>query len=704
MKKIKSYYSFLLESILYVNDDLVSILKKIDHPIANILLELIGKDIKLNFNALKASSKNDMIDFLPDSRVKEEPTDWNKSKNSIKVGRIVKDILQSNGHKEFLDKDIEAFVTKYKAAFDSGSAKDRFKIVKGLDIKKWYLYTNNSVGDGTLQKSCMRYKRCEEYFGIYTDNEDKCNMVILFNENSPELIDARALIWYPTYSSNDYYIYVDRIYYTKEEQCQLIIDWIKAKFADKQIAFYNLGKVGSLEVQIDKTQFDYYPYMDTFTYLDGDILNNSENGDTEMTNTDGSTSQTYVNRIYSELEDEYFNEDEVIYIESRESYVHEENARYCSYLSEYFWHEDVVFSTYLDDYLREDDAVHSNYKESYLLRDDCDLVFTNKEKTDEDYYPNDELNDTYAKDEDSDDYYVIDLLERTGDGNMALPENIIICYEDINAKDTYWTEIDAKLFNIELDKLSIEKFSKNEYFSDSYVDKIFVKEYKIIEDLIKSRLKLQEDIEAANKFLEQYKDWHDKKMSFVNTKYWRLQKLYEFGGWENLIKLKKRLFMSNFKKLVSDDYFKTSIDQFKQYYMGTDNFVININYNHQLTNTNVSKEIDLSKTDTDEIYAGIYPQFISMCIEGMSVKSCYNRVIQRQIMSGMTDNDGLFYQVIFDKISNAFYMAPEQIVSNWKDSIDSPFLKWYNKNWIDYLYVSNDLDTNTIYRVNAELN
>lgn len=695
MKKIKSYYSFLLESILYVNDDLISILKRIDHPIANILLELVGKDIKLTFNALKASSKNDMINFLPDSKVKEEPSDWDKSKNSIKVGRIVKDILLSNGHSEFLDKDIESFVTKYKAAFEGMSVKDNFKIVKGDEIRKWYLSDNNSAGTGTLQKSCMRYERCQEYFGIYTENIERCNMVVMFNEVNENIIDARALIWYPTYSSKDLEIYVDRIYYTQEQQSQLVTDWIKAKFPDKKVGFYN-GTPGSLSVELENSKFDYYPYMDTFTRMDGQTLNNDDVGDIELTNTDGTSSDSNDNRVYCELEDEYYDEEDVVWIESRNSYVHRDNARYSEREGEDYWQEDVVYSSYMSDYIDEDDAVFSRTKDTYLHRNDAVEVFTNIEGTNEDYLPEDEIGETYAMDEDSGSYYVIGLLEQTGEGNWSLSANLITCYEDNNEADTFWTEIDAKLFGLDINMDSSQKFSKKEYFEDAYGSKIYTKQLELIKELIKVKLESTEDIEAANEELTNYENWHTAKMMTKSTNYWKLQKLYEFGGWENLISLKKKLFLDNFYRIIDNDYFKECITKFRSW--RDKPYLVNIKYTNQETNTEINETIDILG-NIDEVFKKIYPQFIKIVLGGMNIKRYAHYQVQSEIVKDMTEQDAGFYKYMFEQISDMFYADKS---SNINIS-NLTFLKWRNSNWVDYWLVSDNLSGSIIHTVNSEL-
>jgi hypothetical protein len=61
-------------------------------------------------------------------------------------------------------------LVKYKTAIQIwNDAFDRFEIVSGDDIKKYYneesYYT---TGSGTLGTSCMRYSRCEEYLNIYS--------------------------------------------------------------------------------------------------------------------------------------------------------------------------------------------------------------------------------------------------------------------------------------------------------------------------------------------------------------------------------------------------------------------------------------------------------------------------------------------------------------------------------------------------------
>ena len=49
---IKSYYDFLLESILFVSDELEDILLSLDDKVANEFIGLINQDIETQYNGL----------------------------------------------------------------------------------------------------------------------------------------------------------------------------------------------------------------------------------------------------------------------------------------------------------------------------------------------------------------------------------------------------------------------------------------------------------------------------------------------------------------------------------------------------------------------------------------------------------------------------------------------------------------------------
>jgi len=259
MKKIKNYYQFILESILYASDDLNKILDEMKSPIALKFKELIGKDIKTKYNLLKPSS-SDSVSFTNDSNLKSiKPEEYKGGFNTISVGRLVKNILKDNDIQDFGEKDIEDFVNEFKYLNERGKTTGKIKIVEGEDIRKYYHENNYESNRGTLANSCMKYARCQSYLQIYVDNPAQIKMVVLFGKD--DKIKARALLW-----KTDIGYYLDRIYHTDRHEEMVIKNWVKENIS-KDIKFYPVTAENEMYVKLSsKNEYMLYPYMDTFQY------------------------------------------------------------------------------------------------------------------------------------------------------------------------------------------------------------------------------------------------------------------------------------------------------------------------------------------------------------------------------------------------------------------------------------------------------
>jgi hypothetical protein len=226
--------------------------------------------------------------------------------SEIAVGRFVRTLLTKYGAK-FNDSDIEQFVYKYRAEVEK--EKDvlnrRFKVVKGQDIKKYYHKNSYQEESGSLGSSCMRYDRCQNYLGIYTQNS-QASLLILLSEEDESKITGRAILW----EMEPYELstkVMDRIYTIKTTDEQLFKEWaIKNKYWYKEVQGFSDytdfvfhkedGEVekrrGEFSVQLDiKGEYGNYPYMDSFKYYkpsNGKLYNSSNfDYEYELTDTEG---------------------------------------------------------------------------------------------------------------------------------------------------------------------------------------------------------------------------------------------------------------------------------------------------------------------------------------------------------------------------------------------------------------------------------
>ena len=219
----------------------------------------------------------------------EDQRIWSTSRNNIKIGRFVRALLTS-AKLPITDTELEQFTNQYKATYDfAKDALKQFDVVKGEDIAYWY---NNGAGDryvdggGSLNNSCMS-EVSSDFFDIYTQNP-QVSLVILYGDNgsieSEKYVDTeikgRALLWDAKLDGMDVK-FMDRIYTTYDADVELF-----KQFAEKNGWWYKkrqsmepsedftdgntIRRSGTIEVKLDGTDFEYYPYCDTICYIDKD--------------------------------------------------------------------------------------------------------------------------------------------------------------------------------------------------------------------------------------------------------------------------------------------------------------------------------------------------------------------------------------------------------------------------------------------------
>lgn len=362
---IRSYNNFLLlESILVVDPEFETIIKNIQtkDPVAGILRGLFGQDIKTNLNYFKPSDQNDQIKFVNDSqvgRMKDAGTDpFTRASNLASIGRTVKQILISNGI-SVSDSQVEDFVNSYKTAWAKMYEKTGgFRLVKGDEIKTWYLASNYVPGGGQLNNSCMRYDECQDYFSIYTENPDVCQLLILTDDR--DLLLGRALVWKLVEGSGRSPYFLDRIYTRFDNDDDLFVEWFENFIKSKDYSSYRGGVTSGCQVQLKNWKFNLYPYMDTFCVLDVETqkLMSYDGRDSSrfqylIQNTTGEP--TVPNYMYSEYLGDYIHKSEAIWVEYKDDYVRK---------------EDIVIS-YKNEKLIKEDAIWSDYYKAYLLKENA---------------------------------------------------------------------------------------------------------------------------------------------------------------------------------------------------------------------------------------------------------------------------------------------------------------------------------------------
>lgn len=316
--KIKGWQDFILESVLHSSDKFLDYLKKIDNKIARELMNLLGKDIKTKYNFLNAADSEGDIFFWPDSKVQKDSSTLSTRPSKGSLGRVVGGILRDN-QIEFTSKELEDFVRRFGALWLAENVDpNRYQIVEGEDIRKWYLESNYSEetksGVGTLGKSCMRYKHCSKFLDIYVLNPKVVKMLILLDQKGE--LRMRMLVW----DLDDEY-YCDRCYYTRESEEGAAIQWLE-KNLDKPL-ITDLEPEYNHCIKLEKSTlssggFTYYPYMDTFKYYNPkDMALCSEEPETErkdwylISQTDGGFEG--IGMVYCDYEGSEFPEEDCVW-------------------------------------------------------------------------------------------------------------------------------------------------------------------------------------------------------------------------------------------------------------------------------------------------------------------------------------------------------------------------------------------------------
>jgi hypothetical protein len=148
------------------------------------------------------------------------------------------------------------------------------EIVEGDKISEYYGYETYASQRGSLGASCMKYEKCKNYFQIYSKNPQNIKMLIM--RDSRDLILGRALLWNFTWESKEYKM-MDRIYTVKDEDLSIFFkNWATENgylYKKNQNWTNTLQWEGSeseikVGIGIENIEFDFYPYLDTFKWVD----------------------------------------------------------------------------------------------------------------------------------------------------------------------------------------------------------------------------------------------------------------------------------------------------------------------------------------------------------------------------------------------------------------------------------------------------
>jgi hypothetical protein len=529
---ISKYNNFILEralneSTLYVSPEILKRLQKIGSEISRDLIDQLGQDIKPDATFLDESDKEGELTFITiRNAIKKlgdiyhgdpefvksierpvgvkvsksyainistmlknnEPEFWTQSRNPIKIGRFIRQVFPG----KYSDVDIEKFVN----AFKSSDEKDlqKFILVEGEDIAKYYWHENYKEMAGDLGRSCMARKK---FFNIYTQNQEVCRLLVLLEDDK---VIGRSLIWKLDRNNGESEIeyFMDRQYTIEQSDVIKFTNYAKEngwayKTYNNHHSYSNITHLGremncEIVVKIEKKNYDEYPYMDTlkrFNPKTGELFNDIEKDGNEgqflLEDTDGDYTEITAGK-WSEYYDDEIPEHDAVWSDAYQDWLYDDRsvhieARPGREHTGWFPEDDeyIYYSEWEDEYIHTDDCVYSDDKDEYILKRNAVLgvyeISTEGDSIETSYYHKDD-NDIKMINKDATWYTVANGKNEDWENVDAVKWNLltdknypkvfnVFVYK--SKADIYLTPRDAKILGMEYDKGEKDEISDFEY-------------------------------------------------------------------------------------------------------------------------------------------------------------------------------------------------------------------------------------------------
>jgi len=316
----KKQFAINSQMRMYLSRKLIELLSTIDHPISKELLNISKENIKFDITFMDLSSKKDgTVTFIKTVKLKklsndknidvkvarndysselwtgnqrEQPTKIGKPITSMFMGKVIDGLKTYNIDKKPKDhegklittysntvrkSDVENFINDFKAKVEQQD--DKFKIVYGKDILKYYLESNYSEGgSSTLGGSCMRQEKKNVYMTMYADNDPSSDAfshigMLIYLDDYDKIL-ARSIIWFNSIKPERGRTFMDRIYYNHDKYKGIFINYAKQNnwLYKAEQTYSNTDYIDpkdnnrhrlSIVFRIKNKEYDYYPYVDT---------------------------------------------------------------------------------------------------------------------------------------------------------------------------------------------------------------------------------------------------------------------------------------------------------------------------------------------------------------------------------------------------------------------------------------------------------
>jgi len=241
-----------------------------------------------------------------------------------------------------------------------------FNVVDGSKLSHYYHFNSYLSESGSLGCSCMKYDQCQDYLDLYTKNSDIIKMLVMTADNG-QLI-GRALLW--EFNGNKI---MDRIYTIDDDTYQYQFK----KWADNNeylykkeqkwnngLFFESNGKTiyKELSVKLENTKFEYYPYLDTFRFLDtktGTLYNYKPTDTTTLYNI----------KTLSSADGSTYGYDHLMLCDKTKQFFPYADTTYLEYCGIRVCHNICVYSDIFDTSILREDALYDPNVNDWIFKD-----------------------------------------------------------------------------------------------------------------------------------------------------------------------------------------------------------------------------------------------------------------------------------------------------------------------------------------------
>jgi len=347
---------------ILVSDKLKDILKDIEHDseVARLLLkkrhdkeDLV--DNPVNYVSISTDDKS-KISYLTEDRKKDisEVDYWTSSRRfQTKPGSFIGKVFKNISGKE---------IEKFSNLFRSQSSKEKFtfNVVKGEKIRSYYDYESYADNSGSLGASCMKHEHCMEYLNMYVDNVNHINMLVMLNDDGGLM--GRALLW--KFESHKI---MDRIYTINDDYLSYYFkQWATSngylyKSEQNWCNTLNFEQIGckkqelKLSVKLEFTTYKYYPYLDTFKFIDikNEVLYNYQPEDVNFKTlcaSDGTKySKDYLN--FDDIDKVFMYEGDSVKVDYLKIITHRKNVEWSELNNCFILRKDCIYNEDLNDFV-----------------------------------------------------------------------------------------------------------------------------------------------------------------------------------------------------------------------------------------------------------------------------------------------------------------------------------------------------------------